>query len=76
VSALHDRRYSVELRQRGADGLWSPESKRTDLALAAVMRCHPSPGWSAAATRIADLRRGDHTRVELGDDAALILERI
>jgi hypothetical protein len=76
VSALHDRRYSVELRQRGTDGLWSPESKRTDLALADVMRSHPSPGWSAAATRIADLRRGDHTRVELADDRALMLERV
>jgi hypothetical protein len=73
--ALHERRYSAELRTRGADGLWTPEPKRSDEKLDDVIRRHPSPAWRADVLRIVALRRGAHTRIELDDDTALLLER-
>jgi hypothetical protein len=74
--ALHERRYKFELRERRADGSWLPKRAETDFPLDDVMAKHPSPAWSASATRIADLKRGDHVRVELDADTALMLERM
>lgn len=74
-STLHERRYAAELRGRGPDGLWSVTATYGEASLDLLAAEHPSVGWSAAASRIAGLKRGDHTRVELEDDTALILTR-
>jgi hypothetical protein len=78
MSALHERRFTAELRRRGSDGVWSSVSRRRDVTyhIDALIDLHPSPAWDAAAARIAALKRGDHTRVDLDADTAILLERI
>lgn len=71
-----ERTYTVELRRRDPKGSWSAEAKGRGVALDRLIAKHPSPAWRQAEARINALRRGDHTRVELGADAAIVLERI
>jgi hypothetical protein len=75
-SSLSDRRYAAEVRERGADGLWSPTATYGEASIDLLAADHPSVGWSRAATRIAGLKRRDHTRVEITDDVHLIITRI
>jgi hypothetical protein len=75
MSGLDERRFKAELRERGKDGSWAPKTKCKSVPLYTLIERLPSPGWGAAAGRIGDLKRGDHTRVELDSDTALILER-
>jgi hypothetical protein len=66
-----ERRYNAELRKGG-----ETVGAHRDVGIDALVKAHPAPAWGLAAERIASLLPGQHTRIELSANGALILERI
>ena len=68
-------RFKAEVRERDAAGRWTEGARHRSEDIAVLVDRYPSPAWDVAKGRIAALAGGDHTRIQLDEYTAIILER-